>query len=556
MKKFVCCFLLVVACTFIKNYSGAQVIDSMMQVYADEYPQQKVYVHFDKGVYRPGETIWFKAYLFAGFEPSNFSQNFFAELIDNKGLVVQRKVFPVVEASAAGSFDIPSIQAGNFNFRAYTTWMLNSDTAFLFKREIVVIEKDVQASKNTIQQPVVPTVTFFPEGGDMVTGVESLVAFKANDSRGKPVNITGIIKNSKGEVLDSLLVRHDGMGSFLLTPVAGEVYTAFYKDDNNREYTATLPVARPEGLVLHVSSIGTKKVFTLKRSANAGEAFTMVHLIAYMGQQVVYRAKVPLKDAGVNSGAIPVDQLPSGILQIAVFSANWVALAERVVMVNNNNYKLEATLTTPIISMSKRGKNVFELAVQDTMLTNLSVSITDAQIGTRGGEDNIYSGLLLSGDLKGYIHNPAYYFYNTADTTLNNLDLVMLTHGWRRYKWEDLAKGKRPYLKYPKDPPLSLIAKVYGVNPSSPIPAAETMTVILQAKDSSTQVFDVPKTGPAEFSLSNLMFYDTLKVFYQFNVDRHLAKNTSILFENCEIAGKLQLRPDSSMLPGLQKLIN
>src|SRR5687767_8822988 len=85
----------------------AQGVDSMMKVYSNQFPQQKIHLHFDKNLYRAGETIWFKAYIFAGFFPATNSKNFYAELIDNAGNVVQRKVYPVMESSIAGDFEIP-----------------------------------------------------------------------------------------------------------------------------------------------------------------------------------------------------------------------------------------------------------------------------------------------------------------------------------------------------------------------------------------------------------------------------------------------------------------
>lgn len=515
-------------CLGLKGYT--QVVDSMMGVLADQYPQQKVYVHFDKSVYRPGETIWFKAYLFAGFEPSNFSKNFFAELIDQNGTVLQRKVYPMVEASAAGNFDLLPTQNNNVFFRAYTSWMLNSDTAFIFKRNITIVSAEANKAKQ-LPEVLVTQLKLFPESGDLVNEVESVVAFMATNNKGKPVKVTGDIKNSTGETITSFKAQHDGMGTFLLQPKLNETYTAFYTDEFGKQGSVALPAAKANGVVLQMNSSGNKKVFIVKRGASA-EGLETVNIVAHMAQQIVYKAKVPLKETIVNSGAIPASALPTGILQVTVFNDRWEPLAERIVFVNNDNYKFAASLTTPITSFSKRGKNIFEINVEDTLLANMSISITDAEIGRTSTEDNIISGLLLSGDIKGAVYNPTYYFANKADSTVNNLDLVLLTHGWRRFNWQNISRPRKPFIKYPADQPLSLIAKVFGVNPSSPIRPDETMTVILQTKDSATQVITVPKTGPTEFALRNFIFYDTLRLYYQFDKDRKLAANTSLLFEN------------------------
>ena len=102
-----------------------------MNIYADNYPQEKIHVHFDKKIYKPGETIWFKAYIFSGADPSPFSKNFYAELSDDEGNILQRKTAPIMEYSTAGNFDLPlNMKNGHLHFRAYTTWMTNFDTAF------------------------------------------------------------------------------------------------------------------------------------------------------------------------------------------------------------------------------------------------------------------------------------------------------------------------------------------------------------------------------------------------------------------------------------------
>ncbi len=160
--------------------SYAQKVDSMINVYGERYPQEKIYVHFDKGVYTPGETIWFKAYIQAGFLPSNISRNFYAELIDPAtGKLLQRKVVPVFESSTASHFELPV----NFNvpevvFRAYTNWMMNFDSSFLYTKTLRVVTKsDAAAAQAAAPRPC---LNFFPEGGDLIAGLSTNVAFKGN----------------------------------------------------------------------------------------------------------------------------------------------------------------------------------------------------------------------------------------------------------------------------------------------------------------------------------------------------------------------------------------
>lgn len=530
MKK----FLLVSALLTLSVISTkAQVIDSMIKVYSDQVPDQKAYVHFDKDIYRAGETIWFKAYLFSGFSLADNSKNFYAELINEKGNILQRKIYPITESSSHGNFDLPdSMPAGNLIFRGYTTWMLNFDTSFIFHKNIVVTNKEGVIDNKKAVVAKTYSIQFFPEGGNLVNGLRSLVAFKANDEAGMPVSAKGNIVDSKGSVVTAFSSVHDGMGTFEITPAANEKYQAVWTDASGKQQTVALPEAKTQGFVLKLTTSGNKKVFMLSRTDDVAESWKRVNVVALLGQQRVYKAKANLTDTKVTSGTIPVENLPSGILQVTVFSETWEPIAERIIMVNNSNYLFDAKVNTPELNTNFRAKNAIEIQVDDTLLSNLSLSITDAVIGRQTTADNIISRMLLTGDIKGHVYNPSYYFANTADSTLNNLDLVMLTHGWRRYNWANLARGRKPTLKYPFDNYLSLDARVFGVTTASPLRNDEELLIFVQGKDSSSQFLQMPKTGIDKFTLSNIVFYDTATVFYQFMKDKKAEKEMSLGFYN------------------------
>ncbi|MDP3666367.1 MAG: hypothetical protein Q8R50_06780, partial [Sediminibacterium sp.] len=55
---------------FILQAGLSQRTDSMMAVYAQEFPTEKIHIHFDKSIYNKEETIWYKIYLLSGTELS------------------------------------------------------------------------------------------------------------------------------------------------------------------------------------------------------------------------------------------------------------------------------------------------------------------------------------------------------------------------------------------------------------------------------------------------------------------------------------------------------
>src|SRR4051812_47079444 len=86
-------FLLFVVC---HTSLQAQHIDSLLNILDTKYPQEKIHLHIDKTYYTPGETIWFKAYITnSTFSPS-LSTTMYAELLDDKGAILQRKTMPIL----------------------------------------------------------------------------------------------------------------------------------------------------------------------------------------------------------------------------------------------------------------------------------------------------------------------------------------------------------------------------------------------------------------------------------------------------------------------------
>ena len=95
-------FRLLTVFLFFPLLLSAQKLDSMLNIYANNYPQEKIHLQLDKNLYRPGETVWFKAYIFTGADPSMLSRNFYAELSDPSGRILERKVYPVTEFEHGG----------------------------------------------------------------------------------------------------------------------------------------------------------------------------------------------------------------------------------------------------------------------------------------------------------------------------------------------------------------------------------------------------------------------------------------------------------------------
>jgi len=521
MKKLICgFFLFFLFLTVLK----AQNIENNLEVMANRFPQERIYLHYDKSSYAPGETVWFKTYIMQAIYPSDDSKTVYIDWSDQNGKLLLHTLSPVLDGTAFGQFSIPENFSGKYiHVKAYTKWMLNFDSSFLYEKDIRILSDSISQAHAIV---IKPELNFFPEGGDVIAGVTNKIAFIANDQFGRPIKIKGEIKSSKGEVAGDLTVIHDGMGFFFLRPENGATFTAYWKDEKGASHTTPLPDIKNSGASLQVTIIGNKRNFLVTASPDS-KNIQSVHIIGTMYQQPVFNIVKDIKD-GTAEGIVPTQSLPSGILTITVFDAQWRPLAERITYVNNEEYLFQPQMDVQHWGLNKRAKNEIEITVPDSLYANLSVSVTDIGID-HDTSDNIISHLLLTGELKGKVNDPAYYFLNNDDSTMQQLDLVMLTHGWRRFDWEKIAAGEFPVIKYPRDTSyMTLSGKVYGATPSQ-LAAAGAVILMVNQKNVGLQVLTVPVSPNGYFNDSSVLIFDTARVYYQFP-KKHGLSDVSVQF--------------------------
>jgi len=529
----------------------AQKIDSVLNIYRDRFQQEKVHLHFDKSVYNKGETIWYKAYVMAGSDLSDYSKNFYVDWFDGSGKLLKHSMAPMFESSAKGQFEIPANYDGqSLHVRAYTQWMLNFDSSFLFNKDILVWQE--KSVKGAIISPLI-TLQFFPEGGDLLAQINTRVAFKAVNQFGKPVKLSGSLQDSKGAFIDSFATQHDGMGSVTINPQANETYTAYWKDEFGISSNTILPPIKNSGANLQVQLLASKALVVIKRTKDVDESLQILYLVASMNQNMVFKGRISLISNTTSLAEIPTVMLPTGVLQITLFNANWVPVAERVVFVNNHQHLFHPEITTPVINLDKRGKNIIEINVPDSVISNLSIAVTDAGL-SENNDNTIISQLLLCGELKGYINNPSYYFSSDADSVVEHLDLVMLTHGWRRYKWDDIVKGKLPVIKFKKDTDyIRINGKIWGGTKIGIAPDQKILLMLL-AKDSTRQTLIIPVKKDGSFVQGDIVFFDTLQVYYKYLGNKKLVNRTELVFQNGLLSQNMNLIDKSTVSPYLWAL--
>ncbi|MBC7565875.1 MAG: hypothetical protein H7223_02815, partial [Pedobacter sp.] len=308
--------------------------------------------------------------------------------------------------------------------------------------------------KASVQQP---DVQFFPEGGTLLNGLRTKVAFKVTGTDGLGMTINGIVVDSDGNLTEKIETEHLGMGLFMLTPKPGKTYTAKVKFGDSTERSYAIPEASDSGYSLAVSPRGKDSIVV---TVNAGKStFKPGQKLQIVGQSnQTGRFMKDLKmDKPSSTVFFPIKDYPSGLMQITLFNQDSQPLNERLVFLQNRDTLALNVFEVKSIYRQKE-KVDFQLESRESssngVTANLSISVVnEVSVPFRAERENsIFAQLLLLSDLKGYVEKPNYYFSNISDSTKSSLDLLMLTQGYRRFTWKEVIVGniKPPAFKIEK----------------------------------------------------------------------------------------------------------
>lgn len=512
--------------------------------YQNEVPQEKAYLHLDKPYYTAGETIWFKAYLVEANShmPDTISIPLYVELTDNqRGKVIDRRILKLEGGSAAADFILPdTLKAGYYQLRAYTNWMLNFDENLLFTKDFKVYRpNEVDAPAKLNAQEI--DFQFFPEGGNLVEGIENRLAYKAVDALGNGLDVSGVILSDKGDTVMNFESEHLGMGLMTFKPQVGEKYIAKIKYRNIYEKEVSLPTIEKEGFVMGVESVADKNNIRLFVGHNLNNMTGQIAVVGQSQGRICYTAKT-ISTKKVLLIKIPKNKFPEGITQFTVFNDKGVPLCERLIYLKNDS-TLNINILTNKTQYKTKEKVTIDIEAKDAkgqpISGDFSVSVTDAgQVLEKPFADNIATYLLLNSDLKGRIEQPAYYFSKENPEASRHLDILMMTQGWRRYKWNDILKEELPKPKFLFERGLTLSGEISRPN-GKPFEKPVNLTFMFDLKD-STKLFGM---GMAEkdgtFAAYNLNFVDSAKVVIQ-AIAGNSNRNTKI-FINRTFSPKVQV---------------
>lgn len=297
--------------------------------------------------------------------------------------------------------------------------------------------------KRTFHLPVFTNdfdVKFFPEGGALINIPHQNVAFKAQGADGFSKEIEGFLFNSKGDTLTNFRSEHNGMGIFTMNPVNNETYYVTVRTNDSITKRFDLPAIEPKGISIAMSHYKQEIRYEIQKT-EATEWPQKLFLLAHTrGKLAILQPINPKRTFGKMNDSL----FTEGITHFMLIDEQGNALSERLIFVPDHKPN-QWQITTDQPTYGKREKVSLQIAAKDSegnpVEGTFSVSITDRKsIQPDSLADNILSNLLLTSDLKGYVEDPAFYFLNQDARTLRSIDYLIMTHGWRRHKMENVLR--------------------------------------------------------------------------------------------------------------------
>jgi len=526
IKLFIVIFISIIGS--IKSYG--QNFDTLLSALNNQFPQEKIYAHLDKDNYFSGEDIWFKVYILSNGLPGSQSSDCYVELVSANGKVINKKILPVYWGTSSGNMAIPdSLPTGNYFIRCYTAWMLNFNNASVFSKGIYIYNfNDSLLKKPTIKN--IYSIQFLPEGGNIVNDVNNVIAFKAVNQFGYPANVAGEVLDNNDSAICSLQSFHDGMGKIVLKPKVGKTYHAVVKFPGNETQIIPLPQATILNMTLRIEDLGDdKKIFILRGKAKKTDTSEVI-VVAQINGKIVLNKYFYLTQQE-SFYTLNTSELPSGIMQITLFNNKRIPISERLVFINNNNYSTKSYLSTDSNSLSKEGKNVFTFFVPDSLEGSFSISVTDDDLSLPSlDKSTLVSQFLFSSELNGNIYNPSYYFIYNSDSIRQALDLVLLTNGWRRFKWNDILNSSFPSIKYFNKNFITVKGQVINSRDKKPVKGGD-LNFIFKTRDMPNEYFQSKIDSAGFFTLDSLVFYGNATFFFTCNDKKGKTQDVQVILK-------------------------
>ncbi|MCQ2127640.1 MAG: hypothetical protein MJZ06_09440, partial [Bacteroidaceae bacterium] len=485
----------------------------------------------------------------------------YVDLLNAAGSEMKQQKFKIVDGQANGYICLTNantetgrkwrgeanLLSGYYEIRAYTAYMLNFQDAAIFSRVFPVMEitKDDTTGENVWKMPTYNhfkyqkrplmskthdmDVTFYPEGGNMITGRPCRVAFKVTGKDGLGLDASGVLGDSI-----QISTVHDGMGSFMFTP-SGKSSRVRFETEDGITGTFDLPEAVQYGHTLNiVGQTGDSLKLKVISSIDPANQKDSLGLAILCRGRLMYFSTIPVQHAE-NMLDIDLAGIPEGVCQICLYDRTGSPVSTRMFY-----HRSSQDIPQIDVRFDKQAYHPLDKVKLDIDITykgnpfkdNICLSVRDGDCHQGGYYNDLRTDLLLSSDLRGLVWKPEYYF--ECDDAEHNeaLDLLCMVQGWERYDWKQMAGVVEFSEKKRVESGLTFNAWVLNRKSGLGIDSIP-MNVSYMLPDSSSSQFNVlSEEGNIELDIPDFYGDAELQLWPdRMRRDRKVRKNSEVIFD-------------------------
>lgn len=476
------------------------------------FAQSKIYIHTDRAVYSPNETLYFSGVVCnKDLSLNTNSTLLYLELYDASNSFTKLYLVQIRKGKVHGQIKLSEhLPLGSAYFKAYVGGEYSTGNNY-YTLPIAIVKNTIfrqtepsQTKQNHAElkksDPIKtsislikekPQLLFYAEGGELVAGSRQKLGILSANSENYPIAIKGEIHTSDNSKTIPFETDCDGMGYIDANFLSGKTYTA-HLQINDTIFTYELPLVKASGYAISVQNKKTQyNVYTtIRHGSNA-------RLEVYGNGKELFSEEVTTGTNTLIAKAI----LPEGISKIRLLDSINSPLCERLIF---------KPYTTPKTELTFDKQEYFAGDTIHYKLTGAdgfySASFIDKGFPNASEivHPSLEKSLLFFNELKHLNPYLSAYAGNKNIDDFEYIEKLLLTYGWRNlelpevcYKTEDKLyfKGRvlSPLTGLPKKNKTILVNIKHG----------KTITPVETTSDDEGR-FEIPMdnfSGRTEFKL-------------------------------------------------------
>lgn len=278
----------------------------------------------------------------------------------------------------------------------------------------------------------------YPEGGELIAGLESRVYFQARTLIGKAVDVDAKVVDDMGRTVTTASTFHNGMGRLTLTPEAGRSYELVVTRPTSITQRVALPTALSEGCTMRARDDFRSERESIEVDVQCTDDRDVVLTSVVRGTLTDATGRTVGKK-GRTLEVSPGDGA-QGAVRLTLFERDGRPLAERLVY-RGHGKGIEVTVTPDKASYAPRDEVVLELEVKDAsgrpLQGEFAVAVVDDTVLSYADDKTaqIMAATLLLPEMPGQVIEEPNFYFSDDPKAPEALDLLLGTQGWRRFAW-------------------------------------------------------------------------------------------------------------------------